>query len=395
MNTGRREHISRQDILLVSISILASIVMLFIPTGFEPSEASPHSMRVHATVLDVDDSQVREYGPVIEGTQYLELRIDSGRFKGEVQESINSIIGKKELDKVFEPGDRAYVVLDLNEAEDTIVYANVIDHYRSAKTLALLLLFFITLFAVAGWIGLKSIISFIFTGIILLKVLLPLFLHGFNPILTAAVVVTILTGGIIFLVGGISRKGLTAFTGSFAGVLVTVVLAVASTHWFELNGATSPFLESLLYAGFGSINLTQIFIAGIFIASSGAVMDLAMDISASMHEVLEKHPTITRFELMTSGLTVGRHAVGTMTTTLLLAYSGGYTGMLMNFIGRGVPFENVINMVFVSSELIHTFVGSFGLVLVAPLTALAGSLIYIPGKKERQEEDATPLREAQ
>ena len=91
-------------------------------------------------------------------------------------------------------------------------------------------------------------------------------------------------------------------------------------------------------------------------------MDLAMDISASMHEVLEKHPTITRFELMTSGLTVGRHAVGTMTTTLLLAYSGGYTGMLMNFIGRGVPFENVINMVFVSSELIHTFVGSFGLV---------------------------------
>ena len=75
MNTGRREHISRQDILLVSISILASIVMLFIPTGFEPSEASPHSMRVHATVLDVDDSQVREYGPVIEGTQHLELRI--------------------------------------------------------------------------------------------------------------------------------------------------------------------------------------------------------------------------------------------------------------------------------------------------------------------------------
>ena len=150
---------------------------------------------------------VREYGPVIEGTQHLELRIDSGRFKGEVQESINSIIGKKELDKVFEPGDRAYVVLDLNEAEDTIVYANVIDHYRSAKTLALLLLFFITLFAVAGWIGLKSIISFIFTGIILLKVLLPLFLHGFNPILTAAVVVTILTGGIIFLVGGDLTKG--------------------------------------------------------------------------------------------------------------------------------------------------------------------------------------------
>ncbi|MBN2860736.1 MAG: YibE/F family protein [Sphaerochaetaceae bacterium] len=395
MKTFRKTHIRTQDILLVTLSIMASIVMLLIPTGFETPEGTSHSMQVRATILEVDNSQVREFGPVIEGTQHIELRIDSGTFKGEVMESINSIIGKKELDKVFEPGDKAYVVLDLDESEDTIVYANVIDHYRSAKTLILLLLFFVTLFAVAGWIGLKSIISFIFTGIILLKVLLPLFLHGYNPIITAAIVVTILTGGIIFLVGGISRKGLTAFSGSFAGVLATVLLAIISTHWFELNGATSPFLESLLYAGFGSINLTQIFIAGIFIASSGAVMDLAMDISASMHEVLEKHPAITRFELMTSGLTVGRHAVGTMTTTLLLAYSGGYTGMLMNFIGRGVPFENVINMVFVSSELIHTFVGSFGLVLVAPLTALAGSLIYIPRRAEQQEEEESLLREAE
>ncbi|MGD8114755.1 MAG: YibE/F family protein, partial [Sphaerochaetaceae bacterium] len=64
-----------------------------------------------------------------------------------------------------------------------------------------------------------------------------------------------------------------------------------------------------------------------------------------------------------------------MTTTLLLAYSGGYTGMLMTFMAKGVPFENVLNMVYVSSELVHTFVGSFGLVLVAPFTALLGGLI--------------------
>ncbi len=370
--------IQRQDIILVAFSLIASIVMLLVPTGFETPEDSSRSERVRAAVLETDNSQVHEYGPVIEGTQYITLRIESGRFKGEVEESVNVIMGKKELDSFFKPDDRAYVVLDLDSTGESILYANVIDHYRTDKTLILLALFFLTLFLVAGWIGIKSIISFIFTGIILLKVLLPLFLHGINPILSAAVVVTILTGVIIFLVGGISRKGLTAFAGSFTGVLATVVLAIICTHWFSLNGATSPFLEALLYSGFGHINLTQIFIAGIFLASSGAVMDLAMDISAAMFEVLEKHPAVSRLELMMSGLTVGRHAVGTMTTTLLLAYSGGYTGMLMTFIGRGVPFENVLNMVFVSSELIHTFVGSFGLVLVAPLTAAAGSLILIP-----------------
>jgi uncharacterized membrane protein len=35
----------------------------------------------------------------------------------------------------------------------------------------------------------------------------------------------------------------------------------------------------------------------------------------------------------------------------------------------------VINMVWVSSELVHTLVGCFGLILVAPLTVFAGGII--------------------
>jgi uncharacterized membrane protein len=49
--------------------------------------------------------------------------------------------------------------------------------------------------------------------------------------------------------------------------------------------------------------------------------------------------------------------------------------MIMTFIAQGIPLENVINMVWVSSEVVHTLVGCFGLVLVAPLTVFAGGLI--------------------
>jgi uncharacterized membrane protein len=65
-----------------------------------------------------------------------------------------------------------------------------------------------------------------------------------------------------------------------------------------------------------------------------------------------------------------------MTTTLLLAYSGGYTAMLMVFIAQGTPLINVLNITYVSAEILHTLVGSFGLVLVAPLTALIGGIAY-------------------
>ena len=65
-----------------------------------------------------------------------------------------------------------------------------------------------------------------------------------------------------------------------------------------------------------------------------------------------------------------------MTTTLLLAYSGGYTAMLMVFIAQGTPEINIINIQYVSAQIMHTLIGSFGLVLVAPFTALAGGVIY-------------------
>jgi uncharacterized membrane protein len=55
--------------------------------------------------------------------------------------------------------------------------------------------------------------------------------------------------------------------------------------------------------------------------------------------------------------------------------------MIMTFIAQGIPLENVINMVWVSSEVVHTLVGCCGLVLVAPHTVFAGGIILGgPGK---------------
>jgi len=65
-----------------------------------------------------------------------------------------------------------------------------------------------------------------------------------------------------------------------------------------------------------------------------------------------------------------------MTTTLLLAYSASYIAMLMMFMGQVVPLINIANMNYVAAEVLNTLVGSFGLVTMAPFTALAGEIIY-------------------
>jgi uncharacterized membrane protein len=64
-----------------------------------------------------------------------------------------------------------------------------------------------------------------------------------------------------------------------------------------------------------------------------------------------------------------------MTTTLLLAYSGGFATLLMAFMAQGVNEMALLNINYISSEILNIIVGSFGLVLTAPLTAFLGSII--------------------
>jgi len=150
------------------------------------------------------------------------------------------------------------------------------------------------------------------------------------------------------------------------------------------------FSQALLYSGYPDLRLTDVFIASVFIASSGAVMDLAMDIAASMDEIKRKQPDIGVLDHMRSGLRVGRAVVGTMTTTLLLAYSGSHIAMFMLFMAKGLPVANVLNAPFVAAEVLNILVGSFGLVTVAPFTVLVAGLLYRAGdEKPVREENPT------
>ena len=111
-------------------------------------------------------------------------------------------------------------------------------------------------------------------------------------VITSLGLVSLMTGGIIFLIGGLTRKGLCAFLGAFAGLLATCLFSLLFGRDFRVHGAVRPFSETLLYSGYGHLDLTAIFLSGIFLASSGAVMDIAMDIAASLEEIRRRHPEL-------------------------------------------------------------------------------------------------------
>jgi uncharacterized membrane protein len=201
-------------------------------------------------------------------------------------------------------------------------------------------------------------------------------LRGIDPMLLAIAVGNVITVATLLLVAGFTKKAYTAIAGAISCSLITCFMSVIWGNIFNIHGAVMQWSESLLYSGFESINLTSIFQAGIYLACSGAILDLAIDISAAIDEIVKNNPQATRKSLITSGLTIGKSVVGSQTTTLLLAYMGGYISVMMVYMAQGTPMMNILNSKMIASEILHTFVGCFGLVLVSPLTSLICGFAY-------------------
>ena len=206
--------------------------------------------------------------------------------------------------------------------------------------------------------------------------MIPLFLKGVHPIFISLIVVSATTSVIILLISGFTRKGLVALSGSVAGITITSVLSIVFGHLFKIPGTVQEFSETLLFAGFSHLRFSDMFLAAIFISAAGAVMDVAMDIAASQNELIEKKPNMKSGELISSGFNIAYPVIGTMTTTLLFAYSGSFLFVFMMFMTKGTPFIIILNYNFIAAEILHTLVGSFGLVLVAPVTAIIGGYVY-------------------
>ena len=369
----------RKTLIPTLLSLMLMIALLLLPTGYEGALSYQNADRVRALVLDTDESDIVDTGLVRSGEQRCRVKILGGQFKGQETDAVNRLNGSLAQDKLFQKGDTAYVVV--SHSGGAITSVTMSDHFRLDKEALLAGLFLLLLLIFARGTGLRAILSFVDTILLIWKVLVPCLLKGYNPIWVAMGLVMLLTMLILSLIYGLDRRCAAAVSGAALGILVTAVLGYLFTDLFRIHGAVMESSESLLYAGYAHLDLTKIFVASIFLGSSGAVMDLSVDICSAVYEVVQKRPEISAREAIASGFAVGRAACGSTTTTLLLAYSGSYVALMMVFMAQGTPVGMMLNYKYVAAEIVHTVVGSFGLVTVAPLTAITSGLLLTRKKK--------------
>lgn len=365
---------NRKEVLFTLVFMAMIAILLVMDTGFE-KQIYLNSEGVRARVISVNNEGVYNTGLLKQGAQSCIVEILSGTHKGETTPATNFYTGKLEFDKAFLPGDIAWVLLE-RDTQNDIVFANMVEHYRIDKELTLIGLFAAGIILLSGFTGLRTLLSFAFALLSIWKILVPGMLRGYDPVLLALIIGNLITIATLLLVAGFTKKAYAAILGSVACSLFTCLLAILLGRWFNIHGAVMQWSESLLYAGFENLDLTAIFQAGIYLACSGAILDLAIDISSALDEVALANPAISPGALLRSGLTIGRSVVGSQTTTLLLAYMGSYISVMMVYMAQGTPMMSIFNSKMVAAEILHTFVGCIGLVLVCPCTAAICAAMY-------------------
>lgn len=361
----------RSNWIICAVMVVVCAALLMIPerhlnqTSLIPRER----VRIDA----VDNSALYPLGIVYSGVQICEVTVLSGDQAGQTALASNYLNTALDKDKLFAAGDVAYAMV---QPRETALVVTLIDHYRADTQLWIFIALAFLLMVVGGVIGVGTLISLGASGIIIWKLLIPLLLDLVDPIIASFVTVLVLTVLIDLLVAGFTRRCAVALLGSLAGTFTTFVLAMFLTDVLKLDGGDIPYVVPLLSQSAMMVDTRALFIGMMFIANSGALMDLSIDIAVSCEELRRHCPGISRGEMLRSALVVGRGVLGTMATTLLLAYSGNYLSMLMYFAGQGTPLLDVINLKYVSSQLLTTLVGSFGLVAVAPFTAVFAALIF-------------------
>ena len=364
----------RKIIIVITFLIMYGVIIMFInkdkPINAEKDVKTTYEVASVVEVISDSTTIDKNSDNIKKGSTKLKIKILSGKYKGKEYTITNYLSAMYNVD--VDKGDKISVRLDLRN--DGNLDISVYNYYRVGTVLLVMGLFALTLVLIGGKKGFKSLIGLVFTLINIVYILLPLTLKGVSPILVTFSVVLISTIMSFILLDGISRKTIIATIGTLCGIAVGTLFAFFAAKIMSVTTYQMEEAESLLLAMTTTkLHPRNLLLCGIIISCMGAVMDVAMSIASAVEELVVVNNKLSVKELYTSGMNIGRDAMGTMANTLVLAFAGNSLNMLVLIYSYGVSFTQLINTDFIALEIIKAISGSIGIIVSVPIVALLAS----------------------
>ena len=106
-----------------------------------------------------------------------------------------------------------------------------------------------------------------------------------------------------------------------------------------------------------------------------------MSVVSSLYEIYHHNPTLTAKDIFRSGIEIGKDMIGTMTNTLILAFTGSAFITLLVFLSYQVQFNQLINSNYLSIEIAQGLCGTFGIVLTIPAASAVSAFMLTRKQK--------------
>ncbi|MGE7185023.1 YibE/F family protein [Peribacillus sp. NPDC006672] len=310
-------------------------------------------------------------------TQSIIAEIQNGEEKGKLIHLNNEYSSSGAYDQEYHVGNDLFVSIDTKTEENSELTGTIKDVKRDKFVLIVAWIFILSLLIVGKKQGLFSIISMAVNAV-LLSYALDVYLNtsGISLLLISSICIILFTVISLLLSNGFNEKTYAAIVVTLLGTFMSLFITYLVMYFTSEKGLRYEEMQFLTRP------YKMIFMAGLFIGSIGAVMDVAITISSSIFGLYEKNNQITVKALKTSGLEIGKDIMGTMTNILFFAYVSGSIPMLILYLKNASPLMFTLSMN-LSLELTRALAGGIGIVLTIPI-GIYTSIFFINRKRAKQ-----------
>ena len=241
---------------------------------------------------------------------------------------------------------------------------------------------------VGGWRGVRSLIALALTLAVIIKIVVPLILAGRDPVWVAILAATGVTIATFLLTEGFRTQTMAAGGRHIrvAGAGRRPGASCSTSSRGSPSSAARRTRPTSRRSACPNIDIGGLLLAGIIFGALGILDDVTMTQAATVSELNEASPSLSRVVLAKRAMNVGRSHISATVNTLFLAYVGASLPLIVLFAaGRQDPLLTA-SMEVVAVEIVRAVVGSIGIVLAVPLTtAVAAALVdrSLPFRRRR------------
>lgn len=366
--------------LLLVIVVLILIVVPRLPSDAHvPEEGVGRiglgSDTVKAEVLDIVEEGTITLGDHIQPYQILSIEVLEGPWEGY---GLEIDYGKRQLRPeglTINPGDR--VLIDIGQGPDGTLNAYFIDFVRTGSVFWLFAAFVLFSILIGGWKGVRGLMGMFISLAVILIYIIPNIMQGKDPVSISIVGASILLTITLYLVYGWTLKTHAAVLGLLIALMFTGLVISFFVNLTRLTGFGNEDALFVIQQSDIRINLRGLVLAGMLIGVLGALDDLVITQASVVFELFAVDPTLEIGSLYRRAIHVGKDHVASMINTLVLAYVGAALPTMILFSLSGEHFVNLLNLEFVTEEVVRTLVGSIGLIAAAPISTGVTCLIAI------------------